>query len=274
MIKFAFPLCILLSLTSLGQDGATLSMHFSPNTIYRQNTITKSSNKLYYYGSAEFLRTIKEQGIENPLLTKEVSTVEVIFSTGQVNETGRFPLEIEYVKADKADGQKLLPEGTIIFGTATSDELPTIDSISSGGISEEERQTMQEIIRSTFPQIDFPDKTMNVGDTFKQEIPISYPVGVATMSMVITSVYRLKSIKKKIAYFDIVQWYTVDASGSPFALSGSGSGKGKIKYNMEYNYPIEYRTALKIDMQMEYDSFNLKLNQESTFVQKVEIAKR
>ena len=178
-----------------------------------------------------------------------------MFRTGNMNDDGNFPFEMEYVTSNRTSGKKIVPDGTIFYGIGDSKGMPKLDSISADGLTEDHKQLLLTTIESTFSQVKFPDKKIKIGETFVQEMPLSIPVADVNLDMAITSTYKLISIKEGFAFFDISIDFSLLSEITKYTIKATGTGNGSIKYDLKNNFFIEYKTTTEMKMNFDVGSF-------------------
>lgn len=275
MILKIVPLILFIqfSLICFGQDGVVFKMSFKPETEYQQIMSSTTESIIKYSGSEDFLAKMKEKGVDNPNIVKQKITTELSILTGKLKKDGRFPIVMEYVNTDIGNDEKLVPDGTKIYGSTILDSMPILDSISSIGLTEEFKNTLLKTMQSTFSQIEFPNKNLKIGETFEQKTPLSIPVADVSIEMVINSTYKLVSISNGIATFDIIQEYVVTSTITKYQFKIEGNGKGVINYDIDKNYFTVYKTEMLMKMNVDLDSFSMDLEQKSIVIQNTIISK-
>lgn len=65
---------------------------------------------------------------------------------------------MEFINTTSNDGKKSIPDGTLIYGVGTIDDLPRLDSIVSKNLDENYKKALLQTLQSTFSQLSFPEK--------------------------------------------------------------------------------------------------------------------
>jgi hypothetical protein len=248
-------------------DGLIFKVQYNPETKYSQTIEQISHYDMKYSGSEEFLRKLKDKGVQNPTITDKVSMIESVLKTGKSTEGTNFPLTIEFVKTTSSDGKKEIPDGTLIYGHGSIGNMPTLDSIVSNGLDEGVKKTLLQAMQSIFSQLSFPEKKIKVGESFSIESPLSIPIAGVTIEMEITTNYKLLSITNEIADFDVSQVFTMKSTITNYNFKATGSGKGKLLYDVSNNCNLKYQIDTEIGMNMKLDNFDLDINSKSGFIQ-------
>lgn len=267
-MKYIFTLFLLsLQLHSFSQkkNEVTIKARHMPKTTYNQKVVLTTDLKMVYTGSAEFLENIKKQGMENPMIVSTVKETEIRTVTGAVSKENTFPLTMEFVDSKSSDGKKYIPDGTIIYGKGFTDKLPVLDSIASDGLEESLKQLILQTSQSLLSQIKVPEKTLKIGDSFSIDNPITIPIASITMNMTMTTTYKLLSVKKGIAEFDMSLVYKVNAEIKDYPINATGTGKGKMFYNIDKSFYDKYELVSEMAMQMKQDDFGLDLTTRNSY---------
>jgi hypothetical protein len=235
--------------------------------------VQTSEINMTYAGSEEFLQRLKDRGVQNPTITNTTSVTEIDFKTGKLNAQKHFPLTMKFIKTTNSDGKKVIPDGTIIYGHGTVENMPKLDSIVSIDLDIELKKSLLESMQSTFSQISFPVKILKVGESFSQESPLSIPVSGNTIEMIIVTNYKLTSISNNIGNFEVIQTYTMKSNISNSDIVAKGSGKGKIIYDIKNNFFLKFQTDGQLEMTMKMKGFNINLVSRNGYDQSVVIKK-
>ncbi|WPO77116.1 hypothetical protein [Flavobacterium sp. KACC 22761] len=247
---------------------------YAPETIYNQNTTNSSDYEIAYSGSEKFLEALKKNGNENPTKIKTIFNVETVSKTGKMGTDGNFPITIEYLKSTDANGKSIIPSGTLLYGKSSLNTMPKMDSIVAEGMEENLKNTIFQMVQSTFSQILLPQKKLKIGESFSQDNPLVIPIAGISFEMVITTTYTLKSMDSKNAFFDIVQTYTIKMSDNRFETSGTGKGKGNLIYDIPNHFMTENNLDMEFSLGLKHTDFSLQLKSKSDFKQICKISKK
>jgi len=276
-MKKIFALFFVLATTlNYGQSKQTLDfkIQFSPQTIYNQTTSNSSSNELTYKGSEELLNSLKSSGVKNPTITNQTINMESIFKTGKANAEGIFPVIIEYIKALDDKGNTIIPNGTLIYGKGSTTGLPKLDSIVAKDMDDVSKNTVFEIVKSSFSQLALPGKKLKVGEAFSEESSIQIPIGALNIDMLVTTIYKLTSIVGKNAYFDINQVYTANVTSDNLNnIIFSGMGTGKMTYDIPNYFASQMAVDMKLVFDLKQDEFGIQLHSATSIKQTAKISK-
>lgn len=254
-------------------QSVDFKIQYHPQTKYLQKVEQSIENTLYYSASEEILKKLKEKNIPNPTITKITTDSESIFKAGKLKSDGTFPITIEFLKPVKSDNKILIPSGTLIYGKGTTSKMPQLDSIVSKDMEETFKKTILNTVQSTFSQLDLPQKTLKIGESFSQETPLTIPIASVSMEMILTTTYKLVSIVNKTANFDISLLYTMKVSVEKYNMQGSGTGKGKMNYDIVNYFPTKYDLDTEMVFDMKQEAFSVQAKAKSGFYQTIQILK-
>lgn len=255
------------------QKEVTFKVQYKPDMKYNQMIEQKSQTNIKYSGSEDFLKKLKDKGVENPMITSTQSKIETIFKTGKEIKKKTFPLTIEFTKTVSSDGKIIIPDGTIIYGNGSNGNMPTLDSIVSKELDENFKKSLLQTIQSTLNQLSFPEKKIKIGDSFIRESPLSIPVSGSTIEMTITTYYKLLDIENNIANFDVSSVYTMKSVITKYDIKATGNSKGKMLYDIVNNNLTDYKTDTEMKMNFKLEDLYMDLESKSSFIQTIEISK-
>lgn len=276
MKKILLLILVSIPVINFGQSNQILDfkIQFSPQTNYNQTMSSSAEYELTYDGSQEFLASLKSKDVQNPTKSKTSFLMESVLKTGKANADGNFPVTIEYLKSLDSNGKTIIPNGTVIYGKGSTSSLPQLDSIASKGLDETFKKSIFQIVQSSFAQLALPEKKLKVGESFSQESPLKLPIAGLNFDMVITTIYKLKSIVNKNAFFDIDQVYTakvIDQNDNNINVTGSGTGK--LIYDISNYYATENTIDMKLMFDFKKGDISLKLNSSSSIKQEAKITR-
>jgi hypothetical protein len=246
MKKSVLLLFVALSAFTLQAQTLNLKMGLNPNKVYKQ-TIVQTTKSAVSYG----------EGTE-PMAQENTTTMHTVTKTGKVVNK-EFPLTME-IAEDKAAGEtKVFPEGTKIYGKVKEDRTPKFDSIHAPGMDAKIKNMVMSMMQSSLEQMVLPEKTLKTGESFTMNTPLSMPMGPMTLTMNITSVYKLKKLEGRKAYLDVSQVYTMDTKVEGQDLKGSGNGTGDMVYDMDNNYPLQYNSLTNMQIAMDAGGMSVSI---------------
>ncbi|MGO3183874.1 MAG: hypothetical protein ACTIJ9_13695 [Aequorivita sp.] len=224
-----------------------------------------SENNIKYNGSDEFLQRLKNNGIENPTITKDTSLLKSLSKTGRLTGNN-FPIDIELLESNNPS----LNPGTKFYGNSI-DGVTKIDSIYSTTMSEEKKRTLLPVMESMMNQIKYPNKKMKVGESFQQNNPMTIPIGDVTIEIEINSIYTLNKIGNGIGYFDLDQVYKIKSATKDYEMKLDGSGKGQVEYDIKKQFFTDYYSEMEMDLTTNLEEFGIELQTKIIAEQSTEI---
>ncbi len=275
-MKNSFLLLFVISIQlSVAQTKNELQfkIQYNPDTKYEQTLDQTSHLEMKYAGEADFMQTLKDKGVQNPTIVDNHSVIESVMKTGKLTNKTYFPLTIEFLKTTNSDNKTQIPDGTIIYGKGTINNLPTLDSITSKGLSEEYKKTIMQTMQSFFTQLNIPERKVKVGDVFDLDTPLSIPITGMQMDMTITTTYKLLSITNNVADFDISQVYTMKTNTTKFPMNATGTGKGKLLYDVVNNFNLNYQIDMEMTANMKIEKIELDIKSKMEMLQTAKISK-
>ncbi|TPG41624.1 hypothetical protein [Flavobacterium pectinovorum] len=268
---------ILFPIFNFAQTGQVLDFKigYAPQTVYTQILEQSSETELHYIGSDELLEKLKNKGVANPTLAKTFSIMESVCKTGKTAKDGNFPVTIEFNKSTNSENKIIIPDGTILYGIASTSTMPKLDSIISKDLDESFKSTLLSTIQSMFSQIALPEKKMKIGESFSQETPLKIPIAGLSMDMQITTIYKLISVTNQTANFDIDQKYVLDVAmlDGKYNINAEGGGNGKLLYDIPNHFATQFKLDIGLTFDLKQETFGLKVKSNSNFNQTIHISK-
>lgn len=246
--------------SGFSQEAIKFSMGIKPNFSYDQ-TITQNTKIEINLDSstADVLAAMDSGGMRNPTIQEEQSLMEILVKSGSlVRKTGKIPVTMSFLKSGKKMANILTPDMKF-FGKASPDGLPVYDSIS--GITLDDRQKLQILkMSSVVSQITLPNRQLKVGDSDTINNPIVIPIGGMNMTMDYITVYHLKSVQGKTAFFDVKAQFNLNMELKNIPVEGSGSGSGTMEYDLQNRYPAKYYLQYQIKIRFAKDGMIMHMN--------------
>jgi hypothetical protein len=251
---------LFISCTSFSQDAIHFTMGLLPNYSYDQSVNQKIRIELNLDSStADMIAKMEANGLKNPTVQEQETNMEAITKSGKLNkQTGKMPVIMTIIKSDEKLAKILTPE-TKFLGTASLNEMPVYDSISGITMEEAQKQKMLKVMTS-LSQINLPNKSLVPGQSDTLHTPISIPIGGMTLKMDYITIYHLKSIREKTAFFDVDANFVLNMEVKDLPIGGYGSGTGSMEYDLEKHYPAVYKLKYKIIMRIAKEGLVLHMN--------------
>lgn len=179
--------------------------------------------------------------------TKMEMSMKFDIKTGAVVPANTFPVIMKYddMTLKMVMNNKEMPStknplvGQVIYGQSDLDGKFQIDSIAGMGANEQMKTMMTQMVNKLQGEVKFPEHALKIGESFTQEMPITFPSGAMSLNMMAKMTYKLISINANLAYFDtnITMNFGADVpKNGGVKMTGTGAGKGKMIYNIGESY--------------------------------------
>jgi hypothetical protein len=277
-MKNPIAILLLLALFSCSKpnkpEGLILKVQYQPEKTYSISTIRGTETVITYSGQDIAMRKLKSMRIKNPTISKVKTKTDTELVSGKRSADKSFPVSLTYKKTMSLDGKNEIPEGSVVEGEITGDQLPTFSKVSSGTLSIDQRIQLLQTVQTTFEQFKFPEQRLKIGEQFSTDRPMEMAMEGSTIDIVVTTNYKLLSIKNDIAQFELNQSYQMTPKLMDNSFTGKGSGKGQLSYNIVNSLITDYsiKTELKMNKKLDYYEFDLKTINE--FSQTTQIGKQ
>jgi len=241
-------------------EGLIMKVQFQPEKSYNISTIRGTETVITYSGQDIALRKLKSMRIKNPTISKVKTKTNTELATGKRSADESYPVSLTYKKTMSLDGKNEIPEGTVIQGEISGDQLPTFSKVVSGTLNIDQKIQLLQSVQSTFEQFKFLEQRLKIGDQFSTNRPMSMPMEGSTIEIVVTTTYKLLSIKNGMAQFELSQSYQMTPKIMDNSFTGSGSGKGQLSYDIANCLITDYsiKTELEMNKKLDYYEFDLK----------------
>lgn len=206
---------------------------------------------------------LQAAGLRMPIVLKSEENVITEINTGHATgNQAAFPVVIRYsnMMSNQTLNDKVLPRGKnqlfsrYIFGKSDADGNLKVDSIAGIEINNDIKAAVIRMLSRLQERISFPDKPMNIGDTFSQEVPVSVPIPGVDAQFKVNVTYKLVAIANGMAQFAIDQSGKINfhSKQKDMYLTGIGDGKGdgSFKYDMDKNYITDMQSELSFKYMM------------------------
>lgn len=269
------------------QQAVVFKLKYIPNQKYTTSINMKMDMTLDMQADEATMSKVKSGGMTLPMVFKMDTQMESEMITGAMNKTAAtFPLTISYkdISSHQTLNNQELPQqaspliGQQITGACDINGKLKLDSIPATDPNSKIKSMIATMLNKLFEQMKFPDKPMNIGDTFTQNVPMDIPLPGFKANFNITILYKLIAINNGTADFDIDQ--TAAFSFDPNQTTtkpgmkgtGSGSGAGKLKFDIAKNILTDMQTDLLLSFNMTIDKMTLSGSAKSVQTQHTSIA--
>lgn len=255
-------------------EGLILKVQYQPEKTYNISTIRGTETVITYSGQSIAMRKLKSMNIKNPTISKVKTETVTEMITGKSPEGISFPVSLTYKKTMSLDGKNEIPEGTMLQGEITGEHQPIFSSVTSGQLGIDQKNQLLKSTQSTFDQFDFPEQRLKIGDQFSVDRPASMPMEGSSIDIIVTTNYKLLSVKNDIAQFELSQTYRMTPKKMDNSFTGTGSGKGQLSYNIGISLITDYSIKTEIEMNKKLDYYQFDLKTSNEFSQTTQISKR
>lgn len=277
-MKKSISILLLLALFSCSTppkpEGLILKVQFQPEKTYDISTIRGTETVITYSGQPIAMRKLKSMNIKNPTISKVKTKNDTELVTGKSLADQSFPVSLTYKKTMSLDGKNEIPEGAIVLGEITGDQLPTFNSVTSGTLTSEQKAQLLQTVQTTFDQFKFPEQRLKIGDQFSTDRPIEMAMEGSTIEIKVTTTYKLLSIKNDMAQFELSQSYQMTPKIMNNSFSGKGIGKGQLSYDVANSLITDYSIKTEIEMNKKLDYYEFDLKTTNEFQQTTQIARQ
>lgn len=241
-------------------EGLILKVQYQPEKTYNISTIRGTETVITYSGQPIAMRKLKSMRIKNPTISKVKTKTDTELVTGKRSADKSFPVRLTYKKTMSLDGKNEIPEGSMVQGEVKGDQLPIFSSVTSGTLSFEQKAQLLQTVQTTFEQFKFPEQQLKINDQFSTNRPMEMAMEGSTIDIVVTTNYKLLSIKNEVAQFELNQTYQMTPKTMDNSFTGKGSGKGQLSYNIGNSLITDYaiKTELEMNKKLDYYEFDLK----------------
>jgi hypothetical protein len=252
----------LATFTAIAQQTVTFKMGYKPLTSYTQSNVQTTKNEVSYKGTDEILASLEAQGIQNPTVTENKTTINSVVTTGKLAGV-EMPVTMK-LSVDNGAGNKIVPDGTMVYGKAKQEGLPVFDSINAPGMEANIKDIFLKSMQASISQLAVPEKKVKVGETFTVNLPLSLPMGPATLKMDDAATYKLIKVEGRKAYFDVTHVYIINSEVNGEQLKGTGTGSGKIVHDLDNNYFLKQDMTMDMEMGFETNGITLTIKAKTT----------
>jgi len=266
---------LLFSYTVFSQNGYLFKYNFNPNKTYTQTIDQKENSEITYMGDSTFNAKLKQNKLKSYESSENIQHIEAFINTDSLLNDSIFKIIIQFTKTLN-NNSSIISNGTKIFAHCNINKFfPIIDSFSLLSKTKDNDQTLLEIAKSAIINIDFPKKSLNIGEFFLRTYPI--PVSWNNNEQVIISVgtgYKLLSVDKGIATFEIKQIYKINLGKSKIPATITGEGKGILLFDIQENFYTKYELNTKLIYKVKKDNYTVQTSTTNNLTHQVSISKK
>ena len=278
MMKKSIAILLLLAFFSCSTppkpEGLILKVQYQPEKTYSISTIRGTETVITYSGQEIAMRKLKSMRIKNPTISKVKTKTDTELVTGKKSADKSFPVSLTYKKTMSLDGKNEIPEGSVVEGEIMGDQLPIFNSVTSGTLDFKQKAQLLQTVQNMFEQFEFPEQQLlKIGEQFSTDRPTEMAMEGSTIEIVITTTYKLLSIKNDVAQFELGQSYQMTPKRMDNSFTGKGSGKGQLSFDIGNSLITEYSIKTELDMNKKLDYYEFDLKTINEFSQTTQIGK-
>lgn len=233
---------------------------YLPEQHYATQTKTTVNMSLNIKGDDAEVEKLKSAGIYMPMTLKSEDNMIAEVNTGRPSgNEAIFPVVVRCsnVLSNQTLNEKVLPVrqnqlcSRYIFGKSDAEGNLKLDSIAGMELTENVKTAAVKMLNRLQERIAFPDKPMNIGDTFTQEVPVNVPIPGVDAQFKVKVNYKLVAIDNGVAQFAIDQSGKINFHSKQKDMYlngiGDGTGSGTFKYDMSKSYITDMQSDLSFN---------------------------
>ncbi|MGE5393421.1 MAG: hypothetical protein ACM3P1_01690 [Candidatus Saccharibacteria bacterium] len=263
---------MLISCTKAPIDSFSLKVRYLPQTNYNYSSEQTIHSEITYSGKEKSLKELKKRGIQNPTVINKNSTTGAIIRTGKLEEDhSEFPVKVEYTSVVTNNGIKAAPVNAVFHGKCFTDSIPVFDVAVANTMDKQSKMHLLESWQQSISQFSFASHKLKVGEEYVTKEPSAIPMEGSMIDMMVTTSYKLTSIKNNIADFDISQQYALNPKLLDNSFQGTVKGHGHLVYDIEHSMVMNHTLDTEMELIKKLDSFEFHLKTNHHVVQKTSI---
>ena len=251
--KYIFIIFLLTSLTSCGQKTFQFESKVNPERTYTLTMNMSSTNQVNYLTENPELKDKSVKSNSSTQMTRILTTKKAI-------ENGRIPAIMEYGKIiSMANGNKTenIISGTLVKGAYLNNKFE-VDQVVSDQINKKTKESIKYALENVKPDIDFPKKSLKIGDSFEHKMPMTIPVeGTTPVKIDLIKIFTLKSVNDNIAVFNLKEKIQLNTEIEQTNVEGKGDGSGIVEFDIKENQIIKDIAKFTYEL-------NIKMNESLT----------
>jgi len=205
-----------------------------------------------------------------PVVAKSKQVIEQTVITGKKTVGGSYPIEMTMLRNDayqSFNGSEMRKSpntagqlvGLTMLGEVTNDGGMKYISTKEANVPKE----VDVVLESVFSQVggamaEFNGKSIPVGGSVTQLLPMSFPVADgSSIALEIEITYKLISIAKVLANFDLDYKFILNASIDTTTMGFTGTGGGSMSYDTVMKYVPEMDGSMRMEMRIPLEGGDL-----------------
>lgn len=191
--------------------------------------------------------------------SSSISRITRVTNTEKANSNGLFPTTMNFgeVIVSGAGKEALSPlSKTIIKGLLSEDNKFNIDTIINPNLNTQIKDALKTVFKDLKPDIDFPKKSLQIGDSFEHKIPMNIPINGEQIKVLITKKFTLKSVANHLAKFTVNETTTLNMENQN--IKAIGEGNGFVEFNILENQIVKDKSHFTIDISIKNRKNNIR----------------
>mgnify|MGYP001555072167 CR=1 FL=1 len=266
MRKLFLPFFIFSFFEVKAQETVLFKIKYLPEHKYTSSMDINNHTEMNIEADKETLEKIKSKGVQLPLIITAKTSMGYEIQTGPLDGNKSFPVTISYTGINSAqtmNGKETTsPPSPLlnlrIYAHCDKDNKMQLDSMPGKNLNDTLRTLIGSMIKNIQNQIKFPEQPLKIGDSFTQDLPMSFPVAGNNIQMVIKMIYKLSEIKNRIAYFDLIETAEVKLTIKGNNLDMIGQGDGKLIFDIAQSFAPSITSNLKCNYTMNMEKLLMK----------------
>jgi len=255
---------------SLSTAGDVVELSFSYLPEKRYSVSTEINGSMVMSVDDGVVNPPKGFEFRIPVVAKSKQVVEQAVITGKKTVGGSYPIEMTMLRNDayqSFNGSEMskIPNtaeqliGLTMLGEVTNDGGMKYISIKEENVPKE----VDVVMESLFSQVggamaEFNGKSIRVGGSVTQLLPMRFPAADgSSIALEIEIIYKLISITKDLANFDLDYKFILNASIDRATMGFTGAGGGSMTYDTVMKYVPEMDGSMRMEMRIPLEGGDL-----------------
>lgn len=255
------------------EKSVLLKQEFKPNSEYVMKMITSLNGEMEFVGDEDFIKAIKEKTGSDKMQmeSKKDIQINIITSAQKNNET---PFTWKYIINESKtlmNGNEIPSKNLEAFnnlqilGKYINGNEILIEDFKGNNIDISLQNMLKDMLKQVNTNVIFPKTAMKIGDDFTQATPLKMNIpSVGIVNFKINTTYKLINFENDLAYFDIIQSFSLDSDIKLFDMDASGSGNGKAIFDSKNNYMKSIISDIDMNLAVQLKESIKIINQSKT----------
>lgn len=273
MKKILLLLLSIFTFQAIAQETVHFNMHYKPETKYIGETSMSMDLTTIHSGSDSYMNYFRETGMDSIIKVNEFTRVKLELKVFNKDERGISPVEMKYISLISNGVENEFLSGLSAEGTIEGSDLPVMLTVKNSKFESNFDNEFLLMMNQMFEQIKFPNVVLSIGESYENSTPFVMPVGNTELKMKLNTVYILKEIIDKRAFFELIQYGDINFSESGMNFLGTYKGTGYAYYDLNYEIIDELNLEYSFETNYFSDYSSIKILLNGDYSQKFEIKK-